>query len=183
MHDKFNFTAKHVVTRAHDCCTKFWLCSQQLEYGSHVLQQIMFLFFFTHMHSTWYSGTKREKCKVGDIGYTKQKGNLGETKRLKIWCNIWVSVMARSGGWVAWPQEDLALHRAWMAERMREKVRQHLIYQTSEQAWRPGVCRNRLPLPFLLHVGKKTNGVKDECSTLLLRISCFLYRQKASGSC
>ena len=68
---------------------------------------------------------KREKCKVGDIVYTKQKGNLGETKRLK--CGVrWVSVMARSmaaGGWAAWPREDLAPCRAWMAERMREKVR------------------------------------------------------------
>ena len=60
-----------------------------------------------------------------------------------------------AGGWAAWPREGLAPRRAWMAERMKEKVRQHLSHQsvvqymddpTSEQAWRPGVCRNRLPL-------------------------------------
>jgi len=27
-----------------------------------------------------------------------------------------------AGGWAAWPREDLAPCRAWMAERMREKA-------------------------------------------------------------
>ena len=41
--------------------------------------------------------------------------------------------MARSmaaGGWAAWPREDLAPRRAWMAERIREKVRRHLSHQS-----------------------------------------------------
>ena len=54
--------------------------------------------------------------------------------------------MVAGGGWAAWPREDLAPRRAWMAERMRENVRRHFSHQcpTSEQAWRPAVCKNSL---------------------------------------
>ena len=45
-------------------------------------------------------------------------------------------MIARSmaaGGWAAWPREDLAPRRAWMAEQMREKVRRHLSHQSVVQ--------------------------------------------------
>ena len=35
-----------------------------------------------------------------------------------------------TGRWKAWPREDLAPRRAWMADRMREKVRRHLSQQS-----------------------------------------------------
>ena len=47
-----------------------------------------------------------EKCKVGDIVYTKQKRNLGETKRSKIWCIIkygsqwWQGLWLLGIGWL-----------------------------------------------------------------------------------
>ena len=42
--------------------------------------------------------TTTKKCIVSDV-CTKQKGNLGETKRLKIWCNIGLSDGKVYGCW------------------------------------------------------------------------------------